>query len=99
MRVYAVDLNAELHDARPLLATKPAIYDGESYAASQPLAAALREAGSHGIAYHSVRHEGGECVAVFKPRLLNNCRQERHLCYVWDGTQIAEVYEKRPFQS
>ena len=99
MRVYAVDLNAELHDARPLLATQPAIYDGESYAASQAFATTLREAGSHGIAYHSVRHEGGECAAVFKPRLLNNCRQERHLCYVWDGTHIAEVYEKRPFQS
>ena len=22
------------------------------------------------------------------------CRQERHLCYVWDGTRIATVYEK-----
>jgi hypothetical protein len=99
MRVYAVDLNAELHDARLLLATKPAIYDSESYAASQGFAITLRKAGSHGIAYHSVRHVGGECAAVFKPRLLSNCRQERHLCYVWNGTYIAEVYEKRPFQS
>ena len=27
--------------------------------------------------------------------LLSNTRQERHLCYVWDGLQIATVYEKR----
>ncbi len=36
-------------------------------------------------------------VAVFRPRLLSNCRQERHLCYVWDGRKIAIIYEKRDF--
>ncbi len=34
---------------------------------------------------------------AFKPRLLSNCRQERHLCYVWDGGAIATIYEKRLF--
>jgi hypothetical protein len=47
------------------------------------------------IAYSSVRRPGGDCVAVFRPRLLSNCRQGQHLCYVWDGRQIATVYEKR----
>jgi hypothetical protein len=27
--------------------------------------------------------------------VLSNCRQERHLCYVWDGKAISSVYEKR----
>ena len=30
-----------------------------------------------------------------RARLLSNCRQERHLCYAWDGQRINSVYEKR----
>lgn len=97
MRVYAVDLTADLHDIRSLRSDHPALYDPVHYAASQHFAAGLRAAGSDGIVYQSVRHDGGECVAVFRPRLLSNCRQERHLCYVWDGTAIATIYEKKAF--
>jgi len=58
-------------------------------------ATTLRDAASGGIAYSSVRRTGGECVAVFRPRLLSKGRQGQHLCYLWDGSQIATVYEKR----
>lgn len=95
MRVYAVDLDAELHDIRGMRDTMPQIYDPSSYAASQVLAIEIRNRGSSGLAYDSVRNPGGECVAVFKPRVLSNCRQERHLTYVWDGSSISTVYEKR----
>jgi len=95
MRVYAVHLTADLHDIRGMQKQRPELYDPQSYVASQAFAGSLRDGGSDGIAYHSVRHEGGECAAVFRPRLLSNCRQERHLCYVWDGSKIATVYEKR----
>lgn len=97
MRVYAVDLDAEVHDIRGMQASHPDYYHPSNYAASQALALSLREAGSNGIAYMSVRHEGSECAAVFRPRLLANCRQERHLCYVWDGQAITFVYEKKSF--
>lgn len=97
MRVYAVDLDAALHDIRGLSGVRPGFYDPERYAASQQLAAELRGAGADGIVYRSVRNEGGECAAVFRPRLLSNCRQERHLCYVWNGEAITTVYEKRDF--
>jgi len=97
MRVYAVDLEADLHDIRGMRADYPAWYHPTSYAMSQELARSLRDNGSNGIAYASVRQEGGECVAVFRPRLLSNCRQERHLCYVWDGQSIAMIYEKKKF--
>lgn len=40
--------------------------------------------------------EGGECVALFRPRLLSNARQERHLCFVWNGHRIVTVYLKLP---
>jgi RES domain len=95
MRVYAVDLDAMLHDIRGRRDTMPGIYDPDSYAESQALAIEIRNNGSSGLAYDSVRKPGGECVAIFKPRVLSNCRQERHLTYVWDGSSISTVYEKR----
>lgn len=68
-----------------------------SYSDSQYFAREKRTEGSEGIVYDSVRHKGGQCIAAFVPRILSNCRQERHLCYVWDGEKIATVYEKRSF--
>ena len=98
MRVYAVDLVAELHDIRGAKAEYAELHDPNSYAHSQDFAAKLRASGSDGIAYDSVRRRGGGCAAVFRPRLLSNCRQERHLCYVWDGETIADVYEKKALE-
>ena len=95
MRAYAIDLKALLHDLRGRKAELANIYDPSDYAASQRLARELRRAGSNGIVYDSVRHQGGHCAAGFRPRLFSNARHERHLCYVWDGTRIREVYEKR----
>lgn len=97
MRVYAVDLDAQMHDLRAMRTELPAVYASDDYSASQRLAVSLRSESADGIVYGSVRHSDGECAAVFRPRLLSNCRQERHLCYVWDGQTIATVYEKRAF--
>lgn len=98
MRVYAVDLDANLHDIRSLADSHPHLYDPGNYTHAQGLATELRDAGSDGIRYRSVRHPGGECAAAFRPRLLSNCRQERHLCYVWDGAIITTVYEKKSLE-
>jgi hypothetical protein len=95
MRVYLVDLMAALHDLRGRRNEYPLVYRDDDYAAGQHLAATLRKDGANGIAYDSLRRRSGECAAVFRPRLLSNCRQERHLCYVWDGERIGTVYEKR----
>ena len=95
MRVYLVDLVADLHDICGRQADLPLVYHSENYSAGQSLAKSLRDNGSNGIVYDSVRHEGGECVGVFRPPVLSNCRQESHLCYVWDGAAITGVYEKR----
>ena len=94
-RVYLVDLDADLHDIRGGWPADPDVYDDVNYGAGQSLARRLRSAGSHGIVYTSVRRVTGHCAAVFRPRALGNCRQERHLCYVWDGARIREIYEKR----
>jgi hypothetical protein len=95
MRVYTARLDANLHDIRGLQSRYRALYHPTNYSASQAVADELRQDGADGIAYTSVRRPEGECFAVFKPRLLSNCKQERHLCYVWDGATIDLVYEKR----
>ncbi len=95
MRVLEAEMDARLHDVRGMRVQLPAIYDKDDYGASQAFARKVREAGSDGIVYDSVRHEGGRCAAVFRPRRIKRCREVRYLTYVWDGERIVEVYEKR----
>ena len=95
MRVLVAELDARMHDIRGMKAQLPAVYDPDDYGASQAFARAARRDGSDGIAYDSVRLEGGRCVAVFNPRRVRNCREVQHLTYVWDGERITGVYEKR----
>ena len=99
MRVYAVDLDGALHDLRGRAASFPLVYSRDSYGPAQELAKQLRDEGSDGLVYDSLRRERGECAAVFRPRLLSGARPERHLCYVWDGERIATVYEKKPIEA
>jgi hypothetical protein len=98
MRVLEARLEAKLHDLRGLRARFPHVYSPADYARSQQLARELRAAGSLGIAYDSVRLEGGQCVALLTPRVLSGCRQAEHLIYRWDGTRIAEVFEKKLYR-
>jgi hypothetical protein len=95
MRCYLADVACVLHDLRGRRAELPQVYDPSSYAVSQAVGRQLRASGSNGVAFDSVRREGGECVAVFRPRLVQNVRQSVHLRYAWDGTAISQVYEIR----
>ena len=95
MRSYLADIDCELHDLRGRRAAFAREYDPKDYGAAQLLGRRLRAAGSHGIAFDSVRRVGGECVAVFRPNLVRNVRQGMHLRYVWNGERIAEVFELR----
>jgi hypothetical protein len=95
MRCYLADVSCVMHDLRRRRLELPEVYDPSSYVASQSLGRALRAEGSNGIAFDSVRRDGGECVAVFRPRLVQNVRQGMHLRYSWDGTAISQVYEIR----
>ena len=95
MRAYLVDLVGELHDLRGQRAAEPLVYHRDDYGAGQHLGRRLRQAGSNGVVYDSVRWDGGECAAVFRPPLLSNARQDLQLCYIWNGRRISAVYEKR----
>jgi hypothetical protein len=95
MRVLEAELDARLHDVRGQQERLRDVYDPDDYRASQLLARRLREEGSDGVVYDSVRHDGGQCVAVFRPRRVHNCHATLHVTYVWDGEDIVSVYEKR----
>lgn len=95
MRVLRASLAAELHDLRGRRAEWPEVYNPDDYTSSQALARRVRTKGSRGIAYDSVRRAGGECAAIFRPRVLADCKQAEHLGYVWDGNRIGLVYEKK----
>ncbi len=99
MRVYYADLAAEFHDIRGERDAHPEWYDPDSYVASQRLGRLLRERGSWGIYYQSVRHASGECAAVFRPRAVSPVRQGEHLGYVWDGRRVVSVIELRTMLS
>ncbi len=100
MRSYASDVDSEFHDLRGRRAKAPEIYDPDPtrYGAAQTLAKSLRTNGSNGIVYDSVRDDGGECVAVFRPKVLSPVIQGRHYCYVWDGNSISDIYVKSEYE-
>ncbi len=95
-RTYLANLDSELHDIRGDVRFAP-VYEPDNYVPGQVLGRELKKINSGGIAYDSVRHSGGECVAVFRPCLLSNCIQAQHFCFVWDGERITQVYEKRDY--
>ncbi|MCP4407410.1 MAG: RES family NAD+ phosphorylase [Gammaproteobacteria bacterium] len=99
MRSYASDIHTQFHDIRGKQETMPNVYDPDPkcYAAAQSFASSLRKEGSNGIVYDSIRDPGGECIAVFKPRVLAPVVQGKHYCYVWDGRKITDIYVKTEY--
>ncbi len=71
---FLADFRGEFHDLRAPRGFDKYL-DAESYTASQTLGRELLEAGSAGIVYPSVRHEGGTCLACFRPALVTHVRK------------------------
>ena len=94
MRAYLADISAELVDVRGHGRRKPDIMNPDDYKASQAFAHEKRTAGAGGIVYDSVRRPGGQCVAIFRPRLIAPARQGPHVAFVWDGSAIVGGYQK-----
>lgn len=90
IRTYLTDVAGEFHDIRGRTDLAD-VYNPDSHAAGQVLGRVLKQEDSWGVAYDSVRHAGGQCVAVLRPSALSNSRQGPHLCYVWNGARITDV--------
>src|SRR5262249_45409842 len=91
MREYLADMDAAFHDIRGGDPGFAPLYDPDSYIASQAFAQSLRDGGSNGVLYRSVRDEGGECVACFRPLVVTNVRQAAHFEYRWSGRRTPTI--------
>lgn len=69
--------------------------DPDNYSHSAGFARTLRENNAWGVVYNSVRHKGGEYIAVFRPPALTTPRQGTLYEFNYDGTRITEVCEKK----
>lgn len=87
-REIVLEVRASLSDLRAVAAEASVELAPDSYKASQRLSTALKAAGADGIVYPSVRHSGGECVALFFPDCAGSPTQGRHLDYHWNGQSI-----------
>ena len=94
-----VDMRAYVgRPQKPLLDLRGPRYESlhhpDDYGTPQKFARPWRERGEWGFVYRSVRHEGGECIAAFRPQAVSIPLAGAALAYVWDGERIARVYEK-----
>jgi hypothetical protein len=105
LRLITANVEASLHDLlEPGLAANEStrfasVLDPDDYGPAQALGRRLRAAESWGIRYPSVRHAGGECVGILRPRALRHAKAAAHVALHWDGTRITHWYEKRPPQA
>ena len=95
MRVYAAVISGSYDDIRKKSMTDP-VYDPNSYAASQRYGTARYTSNIvDGILFRSVRRPEGECVAVFRPRRVEACRELKHLEYRYEDYRLLAVLDIR----
>ena len=101
LRLITAHVEAELHDLGKGGAGEAhrgrfaAALDPDDYGPPRRLGKALRDAGSWGLRFPSVRDPGGECVGIFRPRALRHVKAAAHIALHWDGQRITHWYEKR----
>lgn len=89
-REIVLDVRSDLHCLEPGDAHAPYLAP-DDYTQSQQLARSLRQDGSDGIRYPSVRYPDGLCVALFHPDGATKPTQGRHLDYHWTGTTVDMI--------
>ncbi len=93
MRVYIGEIIKPLHDVRS--SEYDFLLDSDNWALSQQFGLRMKQDGSWGLVYPSVRDSGGECIAAMRPPAISIPRQGPHLSYHWNGKTIDHVFEKK----
>lgn len=91
LRLYQADFSASFHDIRGGGRAFADLYHPDDYRRSRALARDVLDTGSNGIVYRSVRHDGGECLACFRPLLVQNVRVAAHYELRWEGRRTPRV--------
>lgn len=86
-RVLMGQIDAELHDVKDA----PGVLDPDDYSAAQDLGASLRNAGSDGVVYPSVRCDTGSCIGIFWPDVAGIPVQGNHYDYHWNGDRMDYI--------
>jgi hypothetical protein len=76
-----------LHDVSAI----PGALDPTDYRLSQRIGAELRERGSDGLVWSSVRMPDGRCIGAFWPDVVTIPVQGAHYCYHWNGERVDFV--------
>jgi hypothetical protein len=92
-RTYKGAIDSILHDLRK--GEWPTLLDPDpaNYTLPQDLGRQLREVGSNGIVYPSVRHAKGECIAAFWPDVVTAPVQTKHVMLKWDGKTVSAWFD------
>jgi hypothetical protein len=77
-RTYTATLLGEYLDIRGLHATRPELYSGTSYEASQLFGEEVRASGGDGLVYDSLQLAGGVNVVAHRPRNITDILQTDH---------------------
>lgn len=94
MRVVVARVDSPFHDVERLpVAERAALLNPASYAKGQSFARSLRDAGSNGVHYASVRRAGGRCLAVFRPETIGTPAVTRRLKFSWDGIAVRRYFD------
>lgn len=90
-RELTAHIAGDLHDLRA--GAFPGVLDPEDWRPGQALARSLRDHGSDGIVYPSVRFPSGQAAALFWPDLIRlPITQARTLQYHWDGSRMTRYF-------
>ena len=96
MRVYVGQVTQPMHDIRS--GDYDDLHHADDWTPGQTFGAGMKAMNAWGLVYRSVRHNGGECIAAFRPQAVSLPVQGPHLAYVWNGTDIVDVIEKKIFR-
>lgn len=93
MREWTHTFDARFVDLRGARERFVELYDPDSYTKSQPFGERVRANGGAGIVYDSVRHSGGTCLVMYRPRMVAPVKQGVHLEYRWTGEATPAVFQ------
>jgi hypothetical protein len=92
-RSYQGTVDSALHDLRKGSFERFLDPDPTKYAPAQELGRQLRDAGSNGIVYPSVRHTTGQCIGAFWPDVVGIPVQAKHIMLKWDGERVSAWFD------
>ena len=92
-RTYKGAVDTTLHDLRKGEWSIFLDPDPASYRRPQELGRHLRDSGSNGVVYPSVRHARGECVGAFWPDVVQIPIQTKHIMLKWDGEKMSAWFD------